>query len=86
MELVLGGPAGCRMVDVSPVVSSDETALAARCNRQAIDVCGTDRRLFFASLKRIRSTFLGRGLTDKDVRGYFASWFGRSRMRECDQL
>ena len=76
MELQLVSPAGSRVVDFSPVPSSDE---------QAIDICAADRRLFFAVLKRMRSTFQGCGLTDEDVRGYFACRFGRSRMRECDQ-
>ena len=76
MELQLVSPAGRRVVDFSPVLSSDE---------QATDICAADRRLFFAVLKRMRSTFRGCGLSDEDVRGYFAYRFGRSRMRECDQ-
>ena len=76
MELQLVSPAGSRVVDFSRVPLSDE---------QAIDICAADRRLFFAVLKRMRSTFQECGLTDKDVRGYFAYRFGRSRMRECDQ-
>ena len=76
MELQLVSPAGSRVVDFSPVPLSDE---------QATDICAADRRLFFAVLKRMRSTLHGCGLTDEDVRGYFACRFGRSRMRECDQ-
>ena len=76
MELQLGSPAGRRVVDVSPVVSSDE---------KATDICAADRRLFFAVLRGIRSTLRKCGLTDEDVRGYFACRFGRSRMRECNQ-
>ena len=76
MELQLVSPAGRRVVDFSPVPLSDE---------QAIDICAADRRLFFAVLKRMRSALLECGLTDEDVRGYFACRFGRSRMRECDQ-
>ena len=75
MELQLGSPAGRRVVDFSPVPLSDEQ----------VDICAADRRLFFAVLKRMRSTLQDCGLSDEDVRGYFAYRFGRSRMRECNQ-
>ena len=75
MELQLVSPAGRRVVDFSPVPSSDEQ----------VDICAADRRLFFAVLKRMRPTLRDCALTDEDVRGYFAYRFGRSRMRECDQ-
>ena len=67
MELQLVSPAGRRVVDFSPVPLSDE---------QATDICAADRRLFFASLKGMRSMLQVSGLTDKDVRGYFAYRFG----------
>ena len=76
MELQLVSPAGRRVVDFSPVPLSDE---------QVTDICAADRRLFFAVLKRMLLTLRDCALTDKDVRGYFAYRFGRSRMRECDQ-
>ena len=44
MELQLVSPAGSRVVDFSPVSSSDE---------QATDICAADRRLFFAVVEAV---------------------------------
>ena len=77
MDLVLGGPAGLRSFGVP---------LAPQPEKVESDLCGVDRRLFFASVKQLRSRLKIHGITDDGLRSYFASRYGSSRMRKCNQL
>lgn len=81
--IFFNGPGGPRLV-TSPVPSLESVLVLP--TDLASDGKGHHRRSFFAWLGVLRARLARHGISDSQVRGYYASRFGRERMSFCTVL